>query len=392
MTEGSGGVARPALVFDGWSNDDTITIVGTGGDAIAGTSEADRIEGRGGADSLAGFGGNDTLVGGSGDDLHVSDGSETIVEDADGGEDTIVSLVDRALVPFEVENVTLLAGRAEAVRAGGNQKANIVLGNGFADTLTGAGGPDTIRGFDGDDTIEGGAGLDSLDGGGDVDTDDLSGFDDGATGDVATGEARPGARAARGGAIAANVEARLFGDGDDAVTGTTALRLRERRRVARRAIRRLRRRHRRPARLRGPRPRRERAGCPVPPADRSPRTTLGITGRSLPAASYRPARPAHGPNRPLSRGAGQRAAPVPPGRASRAILRPLPAPPSPPPGPRFRRKGTDLPERSRDGGRNAAGGFSAAAGRRGRRGRAPGPSWRRRGRRRAGRARRRPGR
>lgn len=94
--------------------------------------------------------GNDVaniLTGGKGNDLYVANTSDTIVELADGGIDTVQSDEDMTLVDY-VENLTL-TGTAHA--GVGNALNNILIGTTNADDLDGAEGKDTLQGGKGDD-------------------------------------------------------------------------------------------------------------------------------------------------------------------------------------------------------------------------------------------------
>ncbi|WP_225205404.1 calcium-binding protein [Novosphingobium huizhouense] len=127
-----------------------------------------------------------SVFGGSGDDVFdVAEAGVSIVEQPDGGIDTVRASVDFTL-PDNVENLVLLA----PARAGvGNALANTISGNALDNWLRGGGGADRLYGYDGDDTfvasaaelvgggvIDGGAGTDTLriDG---YATADLSGLD-----------------------------------------------------------------------------------------------------------------------------------------------------------------------------------------------------------------------
>ncbi|MBP1860484.1 cadherin domain-containing protein [Rhizobium herbae] len=158
------------------------------GNAIYGTVGDDYIDGRGGSDTLYGAGGNDTYV--------FDTGNDRVVEDLDGGHDTILlatgefsnintiptfSLNDSWAVNVEdlfltdnLKNVHLV-GNALGNVISGNQNAQTIDGLGGNDTLIAIGGGDTLRGGDGDDTgvfdLSGQNAYNSVfEGGGDVDT------------------------------------------------------------------------------------------------------------------------------------------------------------------------------------------------------------------------------
>ena len=125
---------------------------GNGGDNV--------ITGTTGSDTLDGGAGIDTLVGGSGDDTYLVDTTtDTLVEVAGGGSDTVVASVDYTLAAGSfVENLTL----------GGS--AHHGIGNDGDNRLTGGDGADTLEGGFGNDTLDGAAGADTMIGGDGDDT------------------------------------------------------------------------------------------------------------------------------------------------------------------------------------------------------------------------------
>lgn len=141
-----------------------LTGVGNGGaNRLTGNAGANVLQGKGGDDVLDGRGGADTLVGGDGNDTYESGtAANIIVEEKDGGIDTVVNHLDVDL-PTNVENATLTG--TSAVYARGNGLGNVLIGNGAANTLSGGGGKDTLRGGDGADVLNGGVGIDVLTGG-----------------------------------------------------------------------------------------------------------------------------------------------------------------------------------------------------------------------------------
>lgn len=131
---------------------------GSASDRIATRSGDDRLFGRGGEDTLEGGRGDDILdggtgrdrmVGGTGDDLYYVDKSgDVVVEDCDGGVDSVGSRVDHVLRP-NVENLILLGG---AVRGTGNALDNVITGNYANNKLDGGAGQDRLAGGAGNDT------------------------------------------------------------------------------------------------------------------------------------------------------------------------------------------------------------------------------------------------
>jgi Ca2+-binding RTX toxin-like protein len=135
-----------------------VSLSGTsGGLNLVGTTAADTLTGGAGDDTLTGGGGADLLTGGAGNDLYIIDGKATIVEQANGGVDTVQSSGSYAMAN-NVENLTLTG--TSATWASGNSQANQITGNAAANNITGGGGDDTLNGGGGDDHLTGGAGAD----------------------------------------------------------------------------------------------------------------------------------------------------------------------------------------------------------------------------------------
>ncbi|WP_197480216.1 MULTISPECIES: putative Ig domain-containing protein, partial [unclassified Anabaena] len=147
----------------------------------------DWLMGKGGNDTLYGGDGNDRLDGGSGDDslvggadndiYEVDSAGDTIVELADEGIDTVISIINFSLGD-NVENLTLVRN---AIIGLGNELDNRIFGNNQNNVLVGLEGDDFLSGGAGEDFLVGGIGYDTLDGGRGADIFDLTGFlDDGS--------------------------------------------------------------------------------------------------------------------------------------------------------------------------------------------------------------------
>lgn len=101
----------------------------------------------------------DILIGGAGDDTYVLSRADTVVEEANGGTDTVRSFIDYAL-GANLENLTLEED-GTATTGVGNALANALVGNALNNTLTGLEGNDKLTGGAGNDTLDGGAGADT---------------------------------------------------------------------------------------------------------------------------------------------------------------------------------------------------------------------------------------
>jgi len=133
------------------ANVENLTL--TGSSTINGT-------GNGRANVLTGNSAANSLQGGAGDDLYVIDAADTVLENANEGNDTIQVAATWSLVGTpNVENLTL-AGTG-AFNATGNDAANVLTGNASANVLTGGKGNDTYYAGAGDTIVEnGGEGTD----------------------------------------------------------------------------------------------------------------------------------------------------------------------------------------------------------------------------------------
>jgi Ca2+-binding RTX toxin-like protein len=135
-------------------------------DQLFGDDRANRLSGGLGRDVISGGAGDDILAGGTGaaneiyggtgnDTFIVDERTDTIIEQAGEGVDTIqtVTLTNYTL-QLHLENLTYLG--SAAFQGTGNAASNII---------TGGTGSDTLRGEAGDDRLVGGLGSDQLDGG-----------------------------------------------------------------------------------------------------------------------------------------------------------------------------------------------------------------------------------
>ncbi|WP_112662055.1 calcium-binding protein [Microvirga flavescens] len=129
-----------------------------GHDTIEGGAGNDSLNSGEGDDRLDGGAGLDTLVGSAGDDVYVIDAEDVLVEEANGGTDTVFVGFSYTL-GANFENLSAL--EAGAINLTGNNSANTLTGNASANVLNGLGGNDMLIGGAGSDTLAGGAGDDT---------------------------------------------------------------------------------------------------------------------------------------------------------------------------------------------------------------------------------------
>jgi Ca2+-binding RTX toxin-like protein len=161
VTEASGGGIDTEVATFSVALADNVENLEISGDGSVGTGNAlDNV--------LTGGTGSQTLIGGAGNDTYYIDNiGDVVVEELDGGIDTVVSNVDLAGIPANVENIRLTGAAHSAV---GNDGSNRLSGGSGDDELDGAGGDDLELGGDGDDTLISRAGHDTLSGGAGDDT------------------------------------------------------------------------------------------------------------------------------------------------------------------------------------------------------------------------------
>ncbi|WP_254899434.1 calcium-binding protein [Methylomagnum ishizawai] len=117
---------------------------------IKGNQNQNSLYGLGGDDTLYGYGGSDTLVGGTGNDVYYPGVSDTLVELADGGIDTVHSTNSFTLAD-NLENL-VFDPSPYGSSGTGNALNNSLTGNDGNNTLDGRAGADTMVGYGGDDT------------------------------------------------------------------------------------------------------------------------------------------------------------------------------------------------------------------------------------------------
>jgi Ca2+-binding RTX toxin-like protein len=193
----------------------TSRINGTGNaldNVLVGNAAANTLNGAGGNDRLDGGAGADAMTGGAGNDTYVVDStSDTTVEAASGGIDTVETALTWTLAS-EVERLTL-TGTA-LVNGTGNASNNWIAGNAAANTLNGAAGSDVLLGADGNDVLQDAAGNAALDGGAGNDT-----LTTGIGNDLLAGGAGSDTLTLGGGA---DIVVFNFGDGADTINAPTS--------------------------------------------------------------------------------------------------------------------------------------------------------------------------
>lgn len=130
------------------------------GSSLFGGDGADTILGSSSGNTLDGGAGKDSMVGGAGNDrYYVDDTADKVVEDTDGGSDSVYTTATYTLAP-NVEDLFLLGDKS--INGTGNASNNDMYGNSQANILLGLGGNDVIYGYSGSDKIDGGDGNDYL--------------------------------------------------------------------------------------------------------------------------------------------------------------------------------------------------------------------------------------
>lgn len=148
-----------ANVMTGGSGADTLSG-GAGNDVLNGGNGNDRLDGGIGADMLVGGAGNDTFV--------VDHASDSVMEMANQGTDTVETTLASYTLNANIENLTRTG--AGNFTGNGNALANVITGSTGNDRLSGLDGHDTLIGGEGNDALIGGHGADRLTGGIGADT------------------------------------------------------------------------------------------------------------------------------------------------------------------------------------------------------------------------------
>lgn len=176
-----GNVYNASMVFGDTRSLIENAIGGSGADWMVGNQAANRLNGGAGFDTLVGFEGADTLIGGAGSDTYIlSDLSDQVVEDANGGLDTVQIVFASSAGSYTLgANVemgvlgdwafNLRLGKPPATpegsETGNDVKVFTLNGNALSNRLTGDSAANILNGGEGADTLEGGGGADTLSGG-----------------------------------------------------------------------------------------------------------------------------------------------------------------------------------------------------------------------------------
>jgi len=132
------------------ANLEDLTLAGKGNTSATGNDELSNfLQGNGGNNTLDGGAGADRLAGGLGNDVYYVDNhADVVMEQANGGMDTVMTTVAFDL-PDNVENLTLLGD--QRMFGGGNSLNNKIIGNSATNFIDGRAGADTMQGMGGDD-------------------------------------------------------------------------------------------------------------------------------------------------------------------------------------------------------------------------------------------------
>ncbi len=126
--------------------DSSVVVGGT----FTGTSGADNLTGTNGNDTINGLAGADRMTGLRGDDIFIVDNTgDVVVEDTNGGTDTVQTSLASYILGSNVENLTYTG--SSGFTGTGNDQNNVIKGGAGADRLDGRAGADTLIGGAGND-------------------------------------------------------------------------------------------------------------------------------------------------------------------------------------------------------------------------------------------------
>jgi Ca2+-binding RTX toxin-like protein len=149
-SEGADSVESTAYSYTLSANIESLTLVeASGAYEGIGNAEVNVLTGNSNDNRLDGGAGADTMIGGYGNDIYVIDSTgDVIIENADGGTDTVESSISYTL-GATLENLTLL-GSAD-LNATGNDGDNVIQGNEGSNRIESGEGADILSGGAGDD-------------------------------------------------------------------------------------------------------------------------------------------------------------------------------------------------------------------------------------------------
>jgi Ca2+-binding RTX toxin-like protein len=125
-------------------------MLGSDGLTGSGNALANTLIGNSGNNWLSGREGADVMIGGAGRDVYIVDNSgDTVVENADGGDDDVVMVSTHYRMPENVE--VMMVQSFDDVQLYGNAQANTIYGNATNNLLDGGADADLLRGGFGDD-------------------------------------------------------------------------------------------------------------------------------------------------------------------------------------------------------------------------------------------------
>ena len=158
-------VTDQAVALSGNASDNTLILASDAAgnivDAGAGNDtlffESNTVANGGiGNDVLVSQGDGNFIIGGLGDDTYIIQGAnDTLLEEADGGADTVFALNDFTL-SSNIETLALISFDGSAINGTGNASANTIIGSSGTNILSGLEGADFIVAGAGNDLIIGG--------------------------------------------------------------------------------------------------------------------------------------------------------------------------------------------------------------------------------------------
>lgn len=127
---------------------ENLSLTGTAAINATGNAANNVLRGNVADNRLDGAQGADRMIGGQGNDTYfVDNAGDAVVEDLNGGNDTVISTLDYTLAA----NVEALTLSGPALNATGNELSNELIGNERNNRLYGAAGDDFLQGGRGDD-------------------------------------------------------------------------------------------------------------------------------------------------------------------------------------------------------------------------------------------------